>query len=293
MVDGRYLGRGDKTKRYLTDPEVERLHAARAAAHGLIETMVDREIDRDPVPEESREQAHLFLIAEPNPGRPRMLAPLVDAPDWQSRLTALRARALGVPLPSSASDLTRFEPTLSSFASFDLRANGLAATTHNLAEGRVFRGEGYHPESVGELEVSEDGGLRLFLGRLSDNVRADSGLDAEQLIFDSAAVLYVRHLIGLMIAIAEHAGYFGNWDLAVAATGLRGMPAYRMVQSAWSPPRFTDDSYRRTTTATYAELASRPGAVTDRLVGSFLRALGTRTAFGEALTDATRISDEG
>jgi len=68
VVDNRYLARGDKTKRYLTDPEVLRLHQRRltATADGL--ALLDVEFGRDPFDGASRENAHLFVLA--NRSRP-------------------------------------------------------------------------------------------------------------------------------------------------------------------------------------------------------------------------------
>jgi hypothetical protein len=54
MVDGRYHGRGDSVKRVLTDTGIERLHAVRRARQVTVEELIDREIDRDPFPVDSR-----------------------------------------------------------------------------------------------------------------------------------------------------------------------------------------------------------------------------------------------
>ena len=49
MVEGRYIGRGDKTKRYLADAEVLRLHARRASQEIDAVQLLQAEFDRDPI----------------------------------------------------------------------------------------------------------------------------------------------------------------------------------------------------------------------------------------------------
>jgi len=61
----------------------------------------------------------------------------------------------------------------------------------------------------------------------------------------------------------------------VGINGLRGVSAYSKNQdfdSSAEDPRFTDEAYQRATTTTYAELIGDPGRVTERLLGSLLRA---------------------
>jgi predicted HTH transcriptional regulator len=65
MVEGRYWGRGEKTKYRLTGPEVVRLHERRRSADQDALTLPQREIENDPIPSDQRKQAHLFLIAQP------------------------------------------------------------------------------------------------------------------------------------------------------------------------------------------------------------------------------------
>lgn len=101
-------------------------------------------------------------------------------------------------------------------------------------------------EDIVEIELSEDGALRIMMGRLGDSV------DGRQVLFDSAAVIYVRRLLGLVHAVFEEAGYFGSWALAVGATGLRGLAAHDMHQ--YRAQFLQDDVYARTSLASYADL---------------------------------------
>lgn len=91
MVDNRYLARGDKTKRYLTDPEVVRLHQRRLTAitDGL--RLLDIEFGRDPLAGADRENAHLFVLAEPLSARHDLLADFTDTSGPQPSFDLRRA----------------------------------------------------------------------------------------------------------------------------------------------------------------------------------------------------------
>lgn len=289
MVESRYVGRGDKTKRYLTDAEVLRLHQIRAHALNDAAALLQAEIDRDPVPATERHQAHLFLLAEPLTGRPEMALHLTDGEGWQQRLltfTHTRGRSQQLQAVLRSVQAGGFSPDLDTMTTFRRRPGGAALTTSGLLEDRTVAPDAYDPESLAELEVHEDGGLRLFTSRLSYlNPPAPPELN-EQLLFEIAVVTFVRRLIALTLGVAEEAGYFGNWHLACGATGLRGTYSYTQSRQ-WDSgsSRYSEDDYRRSHTVTYADLRNRPGWVADRLVGALLRAFGARAVFAPALSD--------
>jgi hypothetical protein len=125
-------------------------------------------------------------------------------------------------------------------------------------------------EDVFELELTEDGAVRLMTSRLSD----DHGGQGQR-IFAVVIPTLVRQSIGIAAAVSAHAGYLGPWMLGCAATGLGGMPAssddHRVTGRPW--PVDSDD-YRMTTTASTTELEQAPGSLTRRLAGRLLRGLG-------------------
>lgn len=285
MVDGRYYGRGDKTRRQLSDAEVIRLHERRRNSERTALDLLHKEFERDPVPPEERQQAHLFLLAEPVSGRPGMLLNLVDGQGWQQRLIKLRDAGTSPEVNEVLNQvaISGFDPDFGIMSSQVRRPTGAAVSTYNLTAGRTLLGEGYGPENVADLEVSEDGGLRIFVGRLS-GVLEHSG----PVIYEAGAILFVRRFLPVIIAAAYEAGYFGNWTLAIGITGLKNCKSYRMSQSVMRMSNeivYSEDTYERATEVTYAELTSKPGAVADRLLGQLLRALDTRRIFIEAVTD--------
>lgn len=69
-----------------------------------------------------------------------------------------------------------------------------------------------------ELEVDEDGGLRIFMSRLSDSLQSADPARNGECLLTSGAVTYARQFIALTTT-ADHADYLGNWILAAGATG--------------------------------------------------------------------------
>jgi hypothetical protein len=288
MVDHRYLGRGDKKKLYLSDSEVRRLHLQRRAVEQDGLGLLQRQFDRDPVPAESRRQAHLFVLAEPAPGRQGMLLQLVaDARGHQRLLELVRDAEARVDQTLRSAGASGFSPGLHYAIAFALRSTGVALTSGLTLERKPApKGQGVD-EDIVELEVDEDGGVRVLMGRFSDVVGDPfaSQLGGEQMIFPSAGVMYVRQFIALVTAIAESVGYLGPWILAAGATGIQNLAVYDFVRHGDSSPRYDAPDYRRATTTSYVELAKQPGALAERLVGRLLRSLGVHNKYHRALAD--------
>ena len=272
MVDHKYLGRGDVTKTYLSDGDVRRLHDRRWASLLDVEEMLRAEIARDPAGDE--DAAHLFLLAQPLTARSDLALDLMTGGTWERRLLELgHAQPLG--------SLPGFSPDLSSVTRVSRRTDGVALSTHNLGPTR----ERLEGGDVAEVELHEDGGLRIYMSRLSDTLR-----DGGPVIFEVAVVLWTLRLLGLSRRVAEHGSYLGNWALGAAATGLRGKRAYESTQR-W-PARgnmstLDADTYMQAGFASYAELASDAGVVASRLVGRLVRALGAEAALQPAFAIET------
>ncbi|MFF0249971.1 AlbA family DNA-binding domain-containing protein [Streptosporangium sandarakinum] len=285
MVDGRYYGRGDKTKHVLSDAEVTRLHERRRSADRDALDLLHQEIERDPITGEQRRQAHLFLVAQPLAGRPDLLLNLTSRPTWNSDLAAFMEQAYTPELNTVLKNIAEVSPSLREATNGFRRGRGAARATYNLGEGRVFARSQHFAEDAIELQVHEDGGLRLFFSRLSDQAPDGSG---EQVILAAAAVGHTRRFLALVLAAAQEAGYFGNWALAVGATGLNGLRAHTNSGIGFGPrARYDEDTYTRTTGITWAELNSASGAVTNRLTGPLLRALGVESFYEKALADSS------
>ena len=278
MVDGVYYGRGDKTKVRLSDAEVLRHHRARRDADEAATELLEAYIARDPVPEELREHAHLFVVAAPVVPRREMLLDAVDGPGWFQ--TFYRLKDAGVKhIPGQV-----FSPDLDTAGQLGRRADGAALTSYELTPDRRLRSvaepQGRYEESAIELELSEDGVIRLMTTRLSDDI------DGRESLFAVMIPVLVRRALAVAVAVADQAGYQGPWMLAVGATGLAGLSAYTNGFGSHTPRLGQDNSdYRATATASYVELRETPGSVSGRLCGRLLRALGQADEYAEYTTD--------
>lgn len=277
MVDGRYIGRGDKTKRVLPDPEVRALHAQLRASENEVYELLDWHINRDPIP--NADHAHLYIVAQPQPGRPDLLRDVVSGSGWQQRLLVLRNAALQPELLQPCG-LQPIPPNLAEADFQRHRQDGKALTNSGLEDGREPSKPQRRSGNIIELEVSESGQLRMYCSRLSDQVSQDGKTHA---LLDELAVLLVRQLIAVVVAASEQIGYLGTWGFGVAGTGMRGMHSAVWLGNMWDGPPYTEDGFKRVTIATYGDLTQSPGMVADALVGHLTRALGTEHRFTKAL----------
>jgi len=274
MVDGVYMGRGDKTKTRLSDPEVLRLHQTRVHTRDRIALLVDEYVARDPITFDDSHQAHGFFVAAPVRSRPEMLLDARPNGSWQQLLHQLLDQGAHTPHTILASG-GGYDPSLRSVSEFSRRADG-AALTYNLTPTR--EPTQWHPdrppsEDVVELEVTEDGAVRVMTTRLGD----DAGGGRGQVVFEDILPDLARRTIGIAVKIADLTGYLGPWMLGVAATNIAGKPAYGSGRVNFSTiGTFGTDTleYRRYTEASALELRQTPGAVNQRLMGRFLRSIG-------------------
>ncbi|MFE1797751.1 helix-turn-helix domain-containing protein [Streptomyces sp. NPDC059517] len=291
MVDNRYIGRGDKTKYRMGDAEIVALHARRRNTEAETLALLRKEMDEDPL-REVGEQSHLFLVAQPTAGRRGMCLPLTGATDWNIRLHKLVSRVHeNTELRAALSGAAGFDPDLTSAHQSHRRTRAVALSTSELGAGRAYTPtDSYGAENVIELQLFEDGGLRLLMTRLSNGHSKpyEAANEAEQVILDSGAVILTRHTLELLRLISEDVGYHGSWAVAAGATRLRGRRRYSPDSVFASNARYSEDTYEETTGATLAELRNAQGAVTRRLLGPLLRSLDSEGVFVNALTDATK-----
>lgn len=277
MVEGVYFGRDDRTKLRLSDAEVLRLHQGRGDVEDRAKTLLDAYVRRDPVPALIRAQAHLFVVVAPVSPRREMLLDAVHGEGWHKTFHQLKSAGDAVVAGG------QFAPDLPSAGRPARRADG-AAMTYGLTEDRrldpTTRGDQVVEDAL-ELELSEDGVVRLFTSRLSDQVRGQG-----QLVFVDMIPVLTRRALSVAQAASEHCGYHGPWLVGVAATGIAGLGAYE-TRGWGSGPGLPQDhgDYQQVTTTSSAELAQAPGAVAGRVVGRLLRAFGQADAMVHLLTD--------
>ncbi len=276
MVDGVYYGRGDKTRHRLSDAEVLRLHAVRRGAEEQINRLLDAEIERDPFGSQGQ-RGHLYLVAHPQLARPDLAENLLGA-DVQ-RLLQFNAES------AVAQEVQQWAPAPSSASNTRRRAAGVALCTYELQDGRRAAPDAMQREADSlDVELREDGGVRVFVGRLTDEH------NGSKQIRDGLAIAYAARLVEWARSVSHITGYRGRWLLGIAGNQLWG------GRSATSGTRFMDswpvydaDEYRQATTADYFELDERPGDVVQRLVGRLLRGLGTADAYADHVQYPTTV----
>jgi hypothetical protein len=105
-----------------------------------------------------------------------------------------------------------------------------------------------------DLEIGEDGSLRLFCGRASDTFGTRFIPDeATEAVFESLVLGLTKRLVLIAATIADTTDYLGPWDFGVAVVGLSGLVSLRLVQRAtWAPTPYSEKYYRQTVRATHA-----------------------------------------
>ena len=159
MVDGRYMGRGDHTKRVLTDNEVVLLHARREQLDRDAAEALDAYVARDPWRERNRSQncGHLFVVAEPRPGRASMLLTAIGRDDPRpsnARVVVEHAFAGGASL---------WAPDFVSATNLNTRADGWALTDYSFRSGRHVTDQAEESDLI-EIELTEAGAVRVLCG---------------------------------------------------------------------------------------------------------------------------------
>ncbi|TDD64986.1 hypothetical protein E1293_40865 [Actinomadura darangshiensis] len=201
---------------------------------------------------------------------------MTSRPSWNVDLAAFVEKAF-TPEVNTALGGMDVGPSLNSAGNGFRLARGVARATHNLGDGRVFTPTSQRaPENVVELQVHEDGGLRVFFGRLS--ALWTESQPHEQMIIESAAVVYTRRLLALVLAAGDE-------------SGLQGMRAAPNRDYFFTGNRYNQDTYTATTAATWAELNQASGAITRRLTGALLRTLGTEAAYMGIFSDPQSDTD--
>ena len=126
--------------------------------------------------------------------------------------------------------------------------------------------------SVLDLEVREDGGLRLFCGGASRPL--NSAMGPRDIAMDLLIVGLTKRLVMTATIVADTAGFLGSWDLGITVIGLLGLRRHRGGVLAWDADPYSDDDYRETTRATHEQLTQQPDSVVQDLTGRLHRGLG-------------------
>ncbi len=276
QVDGRYYGRGDTTKHVLPDAEVQRLHQLALRRQRDAKELLDAEVARDPTsPEDWRQHAHLFLVAQPVIEQPNRLERMLgaDGPKgWHDFLhDRVQLGPAGVPLNPS------WTPDIPSINKVGRRARGWALSSDWIQPHRVASLEAGRPSTNVEsrlldLEINEDGGVRLFCARASDSRQTNIG--QSEFAIEAVILGLTKRVVLIAGVIAATTRYLGSWDFGIAITRLRGCQSDRLRQEGLEGTPFSEDDYRQTVRVTHERLANEPDSIVEDLTGRLNRALG-------------------
>lgn len=265
QVDGRYRYRSDRTNAVPSDHEVRRLIAERMARGVDLAELLSEEVSRDPTDPSLRTQGHLFMLAQPLYAAGDLLARTFPSPDWRRWLQEdFQQRVIAVPYGGGGPDLFGDAQTLSA------RVVGWAVSTFQIASGRTIRPNGVYPateDQLLDLEVRDDGGLRLFCGRASFRWTDDS-----YVINISLIVRLARRLIRAAAAVSARTGFQGEWGFALAIRGI-GEASIDLGPIAGLNARRVD-AYDQVTTASADVVDADPDIVAYHLLSRFFRGLG-------------------
>ncbi|GAA4193311.1 hypothetical protein GCM10022288_26900 [Gryllotalpicola kribbensis] len=281
MVDGVYYGRGERTRRRLSDAEVVRHHQARKREEDRLLALLHEEIERDPVPAASRQNGHLYLVAEPLSASRNVAQSLVRAP--QQRLNNILHQSNYLPYPT----VRDFAPGAPSMRGAMIRSRGAAFTSTQNGTRSIT--DAWEERGLSDVEFHEDGSIHAVVGRATDQwdrMSVSSQIEPQMVIFDGLCIAFAHRIIYWVTKLSEEVGYRGSWGLALGVNGLVGKSSYLFQQELWqqSGPVYDRDEYEEVTVASLDDLVNEPQAVAYRLVGGLLRGLGTDNRWAPEFT---------
>lgn len=282
QVEGKYLGRGDKTKRYLSDAKVTRLMQRRERWNTDLARELDAYVAADPYPD-SR-YPHLFMLAQPITHDTELCRGLIEgAGGAASARELLNAVVTGSRIQHLFADCYDAQlgarPLIADLVEASRTAEGLMLQVQGM--GQVDPGPNWESYAR-RMELREDGGIHFYAAHMGEPDRAGvNGVTYTGLFLDRT-LSTVREILEVASEVSQRVGFAGAWHLGVAVTGIAGAgPISSQTNSFYSSPglnRYTKDSYHRTAQATLTEIIRNPGRVAERLAGLLHRSMSTGPA---------------
>ena len=270
MVDYVYYGRGDRANIRLGDEQVRAIIEGRQRGRLDVAAELLHMADDDPIPGDERQLGHLYILAQPEIAAEETLVELLGRAD----VMAVMQETIRQIVHERGSSLSGFEPDVHGLLDRVTRAEGLALTSYSAEEGPR------REQSLLELVIREDGGLRLICGRGTDTFSRGGFPRPDRPPMAVIAVL-VLGLTHSVVALAgrladEYAGYQGQWRLGIRMDRLRGAVPLDLLQDLLGRPGnpYSREEYEKVTSASTEELLNAPHAVAERLVAPLLRGLG-------------------
>jgi hypothetical protein len=271
MVDYVYYGRGDRANVRLGDERVRAIIEGRRRGRADVTAELRRMADDDPIAADKRQLGHLYLLAQPETATEEALVAFLARGDAVRVIQEL----LGSVIQERGSGASGFDPDVHRLLDGVPRAEGLALISYIAEEGPPSE------QSLLELVVREDGGIRLTCGRGTDAFPPPGFLPSDRppMVVIAVLVLGLAHSVATFAGrlADEHAAYQGQWRLGIRMDRLRGAVPLDLLQGhplhrPGNP--YSRHEYERVTSASTEELVNAPHAVAERLVAPLLRGLG-------------------
>jgi len=270
MVDYVYYGRGDRANVRLGDEQVRTILEGRRRGRPDVAAELLRMVDDDPISEDERQRGHLYVLAQPEIAAEESLVELLGRAD----VMAVMQETIRQIVRERGSSTTGFEPDVRGLLGRVPRAEGLALISYSAEEGPG------REQSLLELVIREDGGLRLICGRGTDTFPR-GGVPQPGQLPKAVIAMLVLGLTHSVAALAgqladEYIGYQGQWRLGMRMDRLRGAVPLDLLQDPLGRPGnpYSREEYVKVTSAATEELLNAPHAVAERLVAPLLRGLG-------------------
>jgi hypothetical protein len=274
MVDYVYYGRGDRANARLGDEQVRAIIEGRRRGRADVTAELRQMADDDPIAADERQLGHLYLLAQPETTAEEVLVGLLARGDAVRAIQELLGSVV-----RERSSSTGFSPDVHGLVDGVPRAEGLALISYSAEEGPR------REQSLLELVVREDGGIRLTCGRGTDAFPPPGWSPSDRPPMAVIAIL----VLGLANSVAVLAGrladaytaYQGQWRLGIRMDRLRGAVPLDRLQGPLhrSGHPYSRDEYERVTSASTEELVNAPHAVAERLVAPLLRGLGIASRY--------------
>ena len=261
MVDGHYWGRNSEGKRVLADSEVDRLMGERRHRASLLDVDL-RSVERDigPLVEGAPKHGHMVFVARPNGAASRSVTSVLAEVYPPQVVNDARDFAASWSPWSSAAGQHSHHPEGLLFSSDDHRFNQFVAE-----------------EWAHRTLLREDGAV-LFLGGAATMEMTHHRLpDPEEALVCGYVLEGVHCLTRLAAHVAsEYLEYWGDWQVGVLITGLRGRYATARYgsSSGYELRPYPKDDYLMMTSSSTREMLDSPPIVVDRLLRLLLRTLG-------------------
>ncbi|MFI2652531.1 helix-turn-helix domain-containing protein [Micromonospora fulviviridis] len=264
QVDGRYLGRADRTVRVLSDAEVFRLYRLREVSADAALQDLDRAWRKG----QDRGLGSSTLAVAVTPSvvlQPELLRDqLAGGQSWLNEvIRSAEANVRAIPNDSALGQLVWADAHLP----FVSRSGG------PVPDGFAFTYS--HGDDVASyLEASESGAVVLVSRDLVTDVPGYP--DYGKVLDQFKAITFTAIALAVFVELAQRSGLRTTVNVGVLLDGLKGAKRQRQhSRPGWDERiAYPDGRYQRTTAATSAELAENLTPAMDRLYGPLTRALG-------------------